>query len=96
MTSPKGMWDMKSWVGVSCFQSAVIRRQGSGLSVASSLTDHDGEYGQPVIFTEWWWGDMPVLRDYRYPGQHGEPDYKPCKHYLATSPKAADQKEDEV
>jgi len=95
MNSPKGMWDMTSWVGVNCFEADVIRRQGSGLSVASSLTDHDGEYGQPVIFTEWWWFEIPVLRDYRYPGQRGEPDYKPCKHYLATGPKAADQEEDD-
>jgi hypothetical protein len=90
------MEDMNSWRPTSCFEADVIRRQGSGLSVASSLTDQDGEYGQPTIFTEWWWNDrIPVLRDYRYPGQHGAPDYRPCRHFIAQSLEAADREEDE-
>lgn len=97
MTAPSGMNDMTSWRPVSCFEADAIRRQGAGLSVASTLTDPEAQYGPAVVFTEWWWIDTPVLREYRYPGQHGADDYHPCQHWLATSLDAAtpDDEDDE-
>lgn len=59
----------------------------------SSLTDIDGEFGTPSIFTEW--GDRtteePCLRDQRWPPRYTSQemadyatreDDRPCEHYL--------------
>jgi hypothetical protein len=49
----------------------------SGIGVLSSLTDPDGTYGSPRVFTEWGYDyDQPVLRDERYPGTD-----RPCEHH---------------
>lgn len=87
MSEPRGMHDMTGWREVSCYEADVIRR--SDLSPASSCTDPDGNYGSPVVFTEWWWvgrNEIPVLRDYRRPDDA-------CMHYIATGAEAA--REDE-
>ncbi len=82
------MWDMQGWTRISCEERnehyEVARRTG-GLRPLSSLTDSDGIYGSPVIFTEWGRkdADEPLLRDYRFPDEGG-PDSKPCKHYFYT------------
>lgn len=82
--TPRGHQDMTGWRPVTCREADLIRRQGAGLTVASSLTDPGGTFGPPVIFTEWWWctevGQEPVLRDYRSGS---------CTHWIATSADAA-------
>ncbi len=77
------------WRQVNCQErDALIDRLGrsyngfsaeSGIGVFSSLTDIDGEYGPPEIFTEWGYRvtDVPVLRDYRWPGSG-----RPCEHFI--------------
>lgn len=87
MAEPNSMYDFAGWREINCREADLIRRQGAGLSVGSSLTDPDGQYGRPVVFTEWWWGDEPVLRDRRTPGQG-------CRHFIATSPDAANREDD--
>ena len=70
-----------TWVQITCKErEALVDSLGrsfngfstdSGISVTSSLTDVDGEYGDPHIFTEWGRGDHgtdPVLQDERWPG----------------------------
>jgi len=76
MTTPNAMHDMTGWRSVTCREADVIRRGGSGLHVASTLTDPDCRYGRPLIFTEWWWDDEPVLREYRDPDEN-------CTHFIA-------------
>ena len=80
------MWERQGWSRISCEERnehyALAERTG-GLSPVSSLTDPDGNYGSPVIFTEWGRkdSDEPLLRDYRYPVV-GAPDSRPCVHYF--------------
>lgn len=88
MTTPNGMYDMTGWAGVSCRVADLIHRGGAALSVASTLTDPHGTYGSPIVFTEWWWMEEPVLRTYRRPG--GE-----CTHFVAEHPSAARRDEDD-
>lgn len=82
---PRRHSDMTGWSKIGCFDADMVRRQGAGLSVASTVTDPDGLYGSPLTFTEWWWcnevGQLPVLRDYLTPDG--------CSHYLAVSRDAA-------
>jgi hypothetical protein len=84
------MTDMAGWRQVTCREADVIRRQGAGLQVASGLTDLGGQYGRPIVFTEWWWDNEPVLREYRYPLDDGTP----CGHWIAASDEAADREDD--
>lgn len=59
--------------------------------VLSSLTDLDGEYGDPVMDTTWGHTgtEVPVLRDVRWPARRyfdddpamPKPDARPCVHY---------------
>ena len=71
----ENMYDLTGWHKVGCRDSDDLRTQS--LSVASSLTDPDGHYGPPVVFTERALaGGTPTLRDYRYP--HSD---RPCEHY---------------
>jgi len=87
------MNDLAGWRLVTCREADVIRRQGAGLQVASGLSDLNGQYGKPIVFTEWWWDNEPVLREYRYPADNGAYD-TPCAHWIATSPEAADREDD--
>lgn len=73
------MRDMRGWVKVTCEESDRCR-EDRDLKVFSSLTDMEGTYGEPVIYTEW--GDRetdrPVVRDYRWLKSDRD-----CEHYLA-------------
>lgn len=86
--TPRGSHDLTGWRSIDCREADLIRRQGAGLIVASSLTDTEGRYGEPVVFTEWWWrtakGEEPVLRDYRYPDSEVG-----CTHFIAAHANAA-------
>lgn len=66
---------MSGWVEVSCEVADATLDKHPGCHVASSLTDLDGSYGSPVIFTEWWVGEEPLVRYYRRTGQ-------PCQHFV--------------
>lgn len=69
------MLDLSGWHKVGCRNSDDLRARS--LSVSSSLTDPDGQFGTPVVYTEWALaGGTPILRDYRYPGSD-----IPCAHY---------------
>jgi len=75
-----------TWRRVTCQERDVAFAAWNGAwGVGSSLTDFDGQYGDPQMFTEWWdkATERPVLRDRRYPGRPGQPDPRPCEHYLA-------------
>lgn len=72
-----------SWSVITCAERETLYGAGD-LTVASSLTDLFGEFGDPMVFTEWA-GPLgrPVLRDYRWPGPNGgRPDARPCEHYV--------------
>ena len=45
------MYDLEGWREVTCEESDAVRARNGG--VYSSLTDMDGNYGPPVVFTEW-------------------------------------------
>jgi len=86
--TPSGMYDLTGWAEVTCYAADVILGEHVGLSVASTLTDPDGNYSSGVVFTEWWrrfdsGDEFPLLRSYRYG------DDRPCKHYVAASATAA-------
>lgn len=69
------MDDLAGWRQVDCHASDDIRAVAR--SVTSSLTDLHGEFGPPIVYTEWaLTGGEPILRDYRYPDSN-----KPCAHY---------------
>ncbi len=68
------MWDLDGWAEVSCHERDGM--QDDMLRPISSLTDPEGEFGSPIIFTEWGFNaDHPVIRDYRVPGEG-------CTHYV--------------
>lgn len=76
------------WRQVTCAErEELVNRPGGrydGLAPFSSLTDPDGQYGEPCIFTEWGEAgtDIPVLRDYRWPRREMEtPDATTCEHF---------------
>ncbi len=54
--------------------------------VYSSLTDLGGEFGEPIIETQWARDDdpdNPILKGVRHPALNGEgPDRSPCEHYF--------------
>lgn len=88
MPEPRGMHDMTGWHALpDCATADVIHerhRDMPGWRVVSGLTDMDGDYGTPQVFREWWQGDQPILRDYRWP--HSD---RPCEHYGALDDTAA-------
>lgn len=57
-------------------------RVADGWSVASSLTDAHGEFGDPRIATTWE-QDGRRIEDVRhpYPGSYSPPDREPCEHW---------------
>jgi hypothetical protein len=72
------MVNLTGWGEVDCAtRDRFFAEWGDRLSPFSSLTDQDGQYGTPVIYTEWGVqdGEKPWLRDYRYP-ERG------CVHYM--------------
>ena len=87
---PRNMYDMTGWKQISCADSGHIwsKAEEGPFEVASSLTDQDGCYGEPMIFTEWWLNNHPILRNYLKPG-------KGCTHYKAIDDTAAHRRDDE-
>ena len=84
---PRDMWDMTGWHEMTCEQSETVLEVHRGLSsfqVESSLSDLGGTYGEPIVFTEWWYDDKPLMRDYRWPHKG-----RPCEHYGAVDETAA-------
>lgn len=73
------MDDLADWVPIDCDERDYLIDGPRPLSVASSLTDLEGRFGTPVIFTEWWLDDQPVLRDY-LENPHAV-DGGSCRHY---------------
>jgi len=76
------MRDKHGWTRITCAErDEHYKIAGDMLEAVSSLTDLDGIYGAPVVFTEWARKDQdePLLRDYRYP-RSGLSDAKPCEH----------------
>lgn len=72
--SEQHMYDLTGWVKVECAASDDIRAVAR---VNSSLTDLDGQYGEPVVYTEWALSNgIPILRDYRYPKSD-----RTCEHF---------------
>lgn len=70
------MNQLLGWRKVSCKAADAIRH---GLRVSSALTDIDGQYGQPVIYTEWWSTTAgALLRDFLYDPHTGTAR---CVHY---------------
>lgn len=75
MTATGGnMLDRVGWMPVTCEEADEIRRRD--LFVSSTLTDLDGEFGDPVMYIEW--GSkvtkVAMLREYRWF------DGRPCEH----------------
>jgi hypothetical protein len=78
--------DAGRWVAVDCAVADVIRLC-EHVKPVSSKTDLGGTYGEPEVFTEWAViypssREVPILREHRWPGPEGEPDAKPCEHYV--------------
>lgn len=89
--------DLAVWRKITCQErEAIVRERGyyypdkraGGLCVHSARTDHYGQYGLPMAFTEWGtYEDEPVLRDVLHPAldlEHnpGAKDRLPCEHYV--------------
>lgn len=69
-----------AWVPVSCHVADVIRHSDM-MHPISTLTDLDGGFGEPQVYTMWGFDDeRPVMREWRWPGGFGKPDVKPCEH----------------
>lgn len=68
---------LDGWRQVTCSERDEVFRSMALPIVASSLTDPEGRYGDPVIFTEWADDadrDAAVLRDYLPNCTHFVPD----------------------
>ena len=79
MTAVRNMWDLDGWAEVSCHERDGMH--DDMLRPLSSLTDPEGQFGTPIIFTEWGFNDdHPVIRDYRVPGER-------CTHYVNEAPR---------
>lgn len=89
--APNGMHNKDGWQRINCVSREAVYRTGGDLSPVSSVTDPDGHYGTPVTFTEWWCGEVPILRDYLYEHGDGEPA---CRHYIASGHEAYREDED--
>lgn len=71
-----------TWEQISCAERDALYAR-SVLSVGASLTDLDGQYGEPHILTEWHdrATGVLILKDQRWPQLSGEkPDAKVCRH----------------
>lgn len=77
------------WVAVSCEVADAIRLS-EPVKPTASKTDLHGTYGEPEVYTEWSaiyqsGREVPILREHRWPSPEGEPDAKPCEHYVPTA-----------
>ena len=54
-------------------------------TIGASLTDADGIYGRPTIYTEWESEDGRLLTDRRWlrRGHYSPPDAEPCEHTIS-------------
>jgi hypothetical protein len=75
-----------SWRQVSCEERDAFYAAGiEDWCPGSTLTDLDGQFGEPEMFIEWWdrETEQPQLRDQRWPRRGGErPDARPCQHHV--------------
>lgn len=82
------MWDRRGWIRITCRErDEHMSIMGEHATPLSSLTDLDGIYGTPIVYTEWGRDDQdePILRDYRWPPEDGSnsgPDARPCEHWF--------------
>jgi hypothetical protein len=66
MNGGQNMYNLADWVEIECEEADRIRG-AQPVRPGSSLTDLDGEYGDAVMYTEWWdEHDRAVLRDYMW------------------------------
>jgi hypothetical protein len=79
MKTGGNMHDLTGWVEIDCLlaDGILFDSTRSAPRPSSSLTDPEGEYGEPVTYTEWADGDVPRLRTYLYPAPRSE-----CRHYV--------------
>ena len=69
------MRDLSGWHQIACAESDTIR---PNKHPRSSLTDMDGRFGEPIIYTEWEDdAGVPVLREYLWPKSARE-----CEHWV--------------
>jgi len=73
------MFDNHDWRTITCEERDKLLVSGAALFVFSSLTDPHGNFGAPLIYTEWGYHgpDRAVLRDYRWPD-----DSRSCEHWV--------------
>lgn len=80
------MHDSRGWQRITCEErDEHLKLMGDHARVLSSLTDLYGEFGDPLIFTEWGRDDVdePIFKEFRYPPLDGEgPDRAPCEHWF--------------
>ena len=76
MSINRNMFDHSGWHQIPCAQRDPMVQ---ALHPFSSLTDLDGEYGTPIVYTEWGVSspDRAVLRDYRWPNSG-----RVCEHWV--------------
>ena len=69
-----------AWITATCKERDEVF-YANELSVWSGLTDLDGEYGIPSMFTEWgsYDGTTPIVADLRYTE---EGTTRPCEHRI--------------
>lgn len=79
MSRGGNMHILAGWTEVDCKEADGIRG-AQPVTPGSSLTDMDGEFGEPVIYTEWWdEQEHPVLRDYLW---HPHREDRWCTHFV--------------
>lgn len=81
-----------TWSRIACEVADVLRHQEARpLVPVGSLTDLAGEFGRPLVYTEWGFKDteQPVMREYRWPKQD-----RPCEHYAAMTMIAQEEDDD--
>lgn len=75
------------WNRITCAESEEhLQLMGDAKFVYSSLTDIDGEYGEPRIETIWGrreTPDEPILKNVRHPDPDGGRDVASCEHWFA-------------
>jgi len=78
MPDQQSMYDLTGWQRVPC-PIADLMRQSKLMTPLSSLTDPDGTYGHPVVYTEWGLlNGEPLLREYLWPADSS----RECEHYV--------------
>lgn len=80
--SEQSYYDLEGWAQVPCNVSEMLVHQETvPLGPYSTITDPDGHYGRPLVYTEWGVKDaeQPVLRNYRWPDSDRD-----CEHWINT------------